>query len=271
MYETFTIEARQVLAFASDEARHLHHAFIGTDAILAALIEVRDGVGASALGLHGIQLFSVRDALRRGQGPAPSLGRGLPFTLSASAVLEGARTLSGDRRDAYVGTAHLLVGLLRETGCTANSILMDLGADPERLEREVLALMPGDEDPSAKVEVVHFLEERPLRYAERELLTHLLAEDAPECEVLRTQIEHIVACACLDCDFPSVRLRVDEAAPRSNVLPNGVPLVMGRSFEGAPWSTVIYLFTHEGALSAMQCISIHKLHDWPDVSEIEVF
>jgi hypothetical protein len=270
MYEQFTMDARRVLAFASDEARRLHHALIGTDALLVALIEVSDGVSASALGLHGIQLFSVRDELRRDQGPAPSLGQGLPFTPHASAALESARNLSRDRGDDYVGTAHLLIGLLRETECTATSILMSLGADPQRLEREVFDLMPGYEDPAAKVEIVHFLEERPLRYAERELLTHLLAEDTPQCEVLRAQIEHIVACACLDCEFPTVRLMVAEAAARSNVHPDGVPLVTGRNIEGAPWSTVMLLFTYEGALSGMQCISNHKLHDWPSVGEIKV-
>jgi Clp amino terminal domain, pathogenicity island component len=269
MYEGFTLESRQVLSFASDAARDLHHERIGTDTLLVGLMEVPDGVAASALGLHGIQLFPVRDELRRRHSPAPSPGQGLPFTARASTTLERARTISRDRGDSYVGTAHLLVGLLQEPGCTATSILMSLGADLQLLEREVFAQMPGDEDPAAKVERVHFLEERPLRHAEKELLTHL-AGDIPDAKELREQIEYSVACACLDCEFPTVCLRVNEAAPRQKGLRDGVTNVITTRNLVAEGSTTILLFTHTGALSGMRCISNRKLHDWPGVSEFKV-
>jgi ATP-dependent Clp protease ATP-binding subunit ClpC len=135
-----------VLVLAQQEAGLLNHSFIGTEHILLGLIHENDGVAAKALASLDISLEAVRDKVDETIG----IGSGVPmssppFTPRAKKVLELALREALQMGHSYIGTEHLLLGLLREGEGVAATVLVSLGADLSRVRQRVLQLLPGTE------------------------------------------------------------------------------------------------------------------------------
>ncbi len=144
MFERFTDRARRVLTYAQDEARLLNHSFIGTEHILLGLIREGHGVGAQALQSLGISLEAVRGKVEETigmAGTAPSSSP--PFTPRAKKVLELSLREALQLNHSYIGTEHILLGLVREGEGVAATVLVSLGADLGRVRQEVVKLMSG--------------------------------------------------------------------------------------------------------------------------------
>lgn len=144
MFERFTDRARRVLTFAQEEARQLNHSFIGTEHILLGVIREGDGVGAKALQSLGISLQAVRDKVEETIGTAGTVPSGSPpFTPRAKKVLELSLREALQLNHSYIGTEHILLGLVREGEGVAATVLVSLGADLPRIRQEVNDLLSG--------------------------------------------------------------------------------------------------------------------------------
>src|SRR5881275_1245907 len=144
MFERFTDRARRVVVLAQEEARMLNHNYIGTEHILLGLIHEGEGVAAKALESLGISLEAVRQQVEeiagRGQ-QAP--GGHIPFTPRAKKVLELSLRESTGLGHRYIGTEHILLGLIREGQGVAAQVLVKLGADLSRTRQQVIELLHG--------------------------------------------------------------------------------------------------------------------------------
>jgi ATP-dependent Clp protease ATP-binding subunit ClpA len=144
MFERFTDRSRRVVVLAQEEARILDHGYIGTEHILLGLIREGDGHAARALESLGISLDAVRQQVEafigRGQ-QAPS--GSVPFTPRAKKVLELSLRESLQLGHNYIGTEHILLGLLREGDGVAAQVLVTLGADLNRVRQQVIQLLHG--------------------------------------------------------------------------------------------------------------------------------
>ena len=144
MFERFTDRARRVLTHAQDEARLLNHSFIGTEHILLGLLREGQGVGAQALQSLGISLEAVRGKVEETIGVAGTAPTGSPpFTPRAKKVLELSLREALQMNHSYIGTEHLLLGLVREGEGVAATVLVGLGADLGRVRQEVVTVMTG--------------------------------------------------------------------------------------------------------------------------------
>ena len=144
MFERFTDRARRVLVLAQEEARLLNHSFIGTEHILLGLIHEGEGVAAKALESLGISLEAVREKVEETIGMAGSAPSGSPpFTPRAKKVLELSLREALQLGHSYIGTEHMLLGLVREGEGVAAQVLVSLGADLGRVRQQVIQLMSG--------------------------------------------------------------------------------------------------------------------------------
>ncbi len=144
MFERFTDRARRVLVWAQEEARLLHHGFIGTEHLLLGLVHEGEGVGAQSLQSLGISLEAVRAKVEETVGMSGSVPSGRPpFTPRAKKVLELSLREALQMGHSYIGTEHLLLGLVREGEGVAATVLVSLGADLPRVRQQVLKLMSG--------------------------------------------------------------------------------------------------------------------------------
>ncbi len=144
MFERFTDRARRVLVLAQEEARLLNHSFIGTEHILLGLIHEGEGVAAKALESLGISLEAVRGKVEETIGMAGSAPSGSPpFTPRAKKVLELSLREALQLGHSYIGTEHMLLGLVREGEGVAAQVLVSLGADLPRVRQQVIQLMSG--------------------------------------------------------------------------------------------------------------------------------
>ena len=139
MFERFTERARHVVVLAQGEARGFKHNYIGTEHILLGLLREEEGVAARVLGSLEITAEKVRDEVAQivGQGEESTSGQ-IPFTPRAKKVLELALREALRIGHNYIGTEHILLGLVRENEGVAARIMLDLGADAERVRDEVL-------------------------------------------------------------------------------------------------------------------------------------
>ena len=152
MFERFTDRARRVLVLAQEEARLLNHNYIGTEHILLGLIQEGEGVAAKVLGSLGISLGAVREKVEERTGPAGSPATGSPpITPRAKKVLELALREALQLGHNYVGTEHLLLGLVREADGVGAQVLVSLGADLSRVRLQVIQLLSatGQQKPTA--------------------------------------------------------------------------------------------------------------------------
>ena len=144
MFDRFTDRARRVIVLAQDEARMLNHNYIGTEHILLGLIHEGEGVAAKALESLGISLEAVREQVEEiiGQGQQAPTGH-IPFTPRAKKVLELSMREALQINHPYIGTEHILLGLIREGEGVAAQVLIKLGADLNRVRNQVLQLLSG--------------------------------------------------------------------------------------------------------------------------------
>ncbi len=150
MFERFTDRARRVVVLAQEEARLLSHSYIGTEHILLGLIHEGEGVAAKALESLGISLEAVRNQVEEmiGQGGSSPSGH-IPFTPRAKKVLELSLREALQLGHNYIGTEHILLGLIREGEGVAAQVLVKLGADLSRVRQQVIQLLSGYQGPAA--------------------------------------------------------------------------------------------------------------------------
>ena len=172
-----------MVVLAQEEARTLDHDHVGTEHILLGLVREEDGVGARALAVMGISLPAVREKVEatigRGEG-APAMGR-IPFTRRAKKVLELSLREALQLGDNFIGTEHLLLGLIREGEGVAAQVLHELGADLGRVRQTVVQMMSGYAQPIGEERVV-------FRETEVEV-----AETGPHCPSCKLPLEGALA------------------------------------------------------------------------------
>ncbi|MBA2696291.1 MAG: NDP-hexose 4-ketoreductase, partial [Actinobacteria bacterium] len=153
MFERFTDRARRVVVLAQEEARMLNHNYIGTEHILLGLIHEGEGVAAKALESLGISLDAVREQVQEiiGQGQQSPTGH-IPFTPRAKKVLELSLREGLQLGHNYIGTEHILLGLIREGEGVAAQVLQKLGAELQKVRQTVIQLLSGvqSDEPSGQ-------------------------------------------------------------------------------------------------------------------------
>ena len=144
MFEKFTERARQVIVLAQEEARMLNHDYIGTEHLLLGLIHEGEGVAARVLESLGISLEDVRQSVEEmiGRGDHELSGH-IPFTPRAKKVLELSLRESQQLGHDYIGTEHILLGLIREGEGVAAQVLVKLGGDLNRVRQQVIQVLGG--------------------------------------------------------------------------------------------------------------------------------
>jgi len=156
MFQRFTDRARRVVVLAQEEASGLGHNYIGTEHILLGLIHEGEGVAAKALKSLGVGLDPVRQQVEEiiGRGQEAPSGH-IPFTRRAKKVLELSLRESKQLGHNYIGTEHILLGLIREGDGVAAQVLVRLGADLNRVRQQVIQLLRGHpaEEPEAGAQV----------------------------------------------------------------------------------------------------------------------
>jgi Clp amino terminal domain, pathogenicity island component len=147
MFERFTDRARRVLVLAQEEARLLNHSFIGTEHLLLGLIREEDGVAATALSEMGVTLEAVRARVKEaiGQTSRPAMTGSPPFTPRAKKVLELSLRQALQLGHSYIGTEHILLGLIQEGEGVAIQVLIDLRVNLLKLQEQVVRLMVGQD------------------------------------------------------------------------------------------------------------------------------
>src|SRR5688500_18737661 len=143
----FTDRVRKVLQMAREEAARLHHEYVGTEHILLGLIREGEGVAAAVLTNLNVDLEDIQqkieETVKKGKAAAAA-GPDLPYTSRAKKVLELAMTEARELNHSYVGTEHLLLGLLREEKGIAAQVLTDAGVNLEQSRAETLRLLGSD-------------------------------------------------------------------------------------------------------------------------------
>ncbi len=144
MFERFTERARQVVVLAQDEARALRHDSIDTEHLLLGLLREEEGVAARVLESLEITVEDVRAQVARivVQGDEAPTGQ-IPFTPQAKKALELSLREALSLGHNYIGTEHILLGLVRESESIAARILLDFDADAEKIRNRVVTALPG--------------------------------------------------------------------------------------------------------------------------------
>ena len=164
MFERFTERARRVVVLAQEEARMLNHNYIGTEHILLGLAREGEGVAARALESLGISLEAVRQQVEEiiGRGQEAPSGH-IPFTPRAKKVLELSLREAQQLGHNYIGTEHILLGLIREGSGVAAQVLVKLGADLNRARQQVVQLLHGYQGEDATGEGLPLSDDPPSR------------------------------------------------------------------------------------------------------------
>jgi ATP-dependent Clp protease ATP-binding subunit ClpA len=200
MFERFTDRARRVVVLAQEEARLLNHNYLGTEHLLLGLIHEGQGVAAKALESLGISQEAVQAQVEEiiGQGEVAPSGR-IPFTPRAKKVLELSLREAKQLGHNYIGTEHILLGLIREGEGVAAQVLVRLGAELSPTRRQVIGLLTGDTEAGAGTRLVHLSMPDELREAEEELAQvrrqkerAIDAEDLDRAAALRDQEQQLL-------------------------------------------------------------------------------
>jgi ATP-dependent Clp protease ATP-binding subunit ClpA len=180
MFERFTNRARRVIVLAQEEARILSHNYIGTEHLLLGLVHEGEGVAAKALESLGISLEAVRQQVEQiiGRGQQAPSGH-IPFTPRAKKVLELSLREALQLGHNYIGTEHILLGLIREGEGVAAQVLVRLGADLSAVRRRVVGLAPGGQGEAGR-EPADVTAEAMARIASARTGVHELLEDISE-------------------------------------------------------------------------------------------
>ena len=195
MFERFTDRARRVVVLAQEEARMLNHNYIGTEHILLGLIHEGEGVAAKALQSLGISLEAVRQQVEEiiGQGQQAPSGH-IPFTPRAKKVLELSLREALQLGHNYIGTEHILLGLIREGEGVAAQVLVKLGADLNRMRQQVIQLLhgyQGSRDPASSGVEPEYEESGPLTMAQAAVREARIARSARVFS--QTQLDSLMA------------------------------------------------------------------------------
>ena len=162
MFERFTSRSRRVVVLAQEEARLLNHNYIGTEHVLLGLIREGEGVGARALTSIGVSLDGVRHDVQRLIGRGAGSPRGhIPFTPRAKTVLEYALREALALGHNYIGTEHILLGLVREGEGVAAQVLIARGVELATLRQAVLDLLASPPPKPSDVEASEWPEPQP--------------------------------------------------------------------------------------------------------------
>ena len=185
MFERFTDRARRVLVLAQEEARLLEHNFIGTEHLLLGLVAEDEGVAAHALRSLGVSLDMVRERVAEAIGPAGSSTTGSPpFMPRAKKVLELSLREAMQLGHDYIGTEHMLLGLVREGEGVGAQILVGLGLDLFRVRQRVMGLLSGFPSGAERVD-------EPVGEARAETVAAI--SPGPRCPSCRAPLEGQVA------------------------------------------------------------------------------
>jgi ATP-dependent Clp protease ATP-binding subunit ClpC len=141
VFERFTERARQAIVLAQEEAVTLKHGSVGTEHVLLGLLREEEGIAAQALQSSGLWLDQARAAVVATDGGSEAVDGQIPFTPEAKRLLERALREAVRMSHNYIGTEHLLLGLLRLQDAVGYRVLLDLGADPEEIRSVVLELI----------------------------------------------------------------------------------------------------------------------------------
>jgi len=143
MFNRFTERARKVIVLAKEEARRFNHDYIGTEHLLLGLIREGEGVAAAVLQKMGLGLESIRLEVEKlvQPGPATQMQGDVPFTPRSKKALELSAEEARSLGHNYIGTEHLLLGLIREGEGVASQVLVNLGLDLNRVRTEVMELL----------------------------------------------------------------------------------------------------------------------------------
>jgi len=143
MFNRFTERARKVILLAKEDAKRFNHDYIGTEHILLGLVREGEGVAAAVLASFGLTSDKIRIEVEKLVQPGPStvISGDLPFTPKAKKVMELATEEARALGHNYIGTEHLLLGLIREGEGVASQVLMNLGMELERVREEVMNLL----------------------------------------------------------------------------------------------------------------------------------
>jgi ATP-dependent Clp protease ATP-binding subunit ClpC len=149
VFERFTERAKQVVVLAQDEARALKHNYIGTEHILLGLLREEEGLAARVLESLDVTVEEVRAQVARiiGPGDEPIVSGQIPFTPRAKKVLELSLREALSLKHNYIGTEHILLGLVRENEGVAARILVDFDADAETIRNEIMRVLSGPGGP----------------------------------------------------------------------------------------------------------------------------
>jgi ATP-dependent Clp protease ATP-binding subunit ClpC len=154
----FSDRVRKVLQLAREEAARLHHEYVGTEHILLAIIREGEGVAAAVLTNLNVDLEEIQqkieETVKKGKAAAAA-GPDLPYTSRAKKVLEFAMSEARELNHAYVGTEHLLLGVLREETGIGGQVLTDAGVTLQQARAETLRLL-GSEMPSGPTRLLHY-------------------------------------------------------------------------------------------------------------------
>jgi ATP-dependent Clp protease ATP-binding subunit ClpC len=194
MFERFTDRARRVVVLAQEEARMLNHNYIGTEHILLGLIHEGDGVGYLALSQMGISLADLRRAIQEivGEGQRTPTGH-IPFTPRAKKVLELSLREARQLGHNYIGTEHILLGLVREGEGLAAQVLERFGASMDRVRQTVIELLSGSAGAQSAAAGAGLVEE-----VEAVLVSSASAESSPTCPNCRSLLAETLAASTLD-------------------------------------------------------------------------
>ena len=245
MFERFTDRARRVLVMAQEEARLLNHNFIGTEHILLGLIHEGEGVAAKALESLGIGLEAVRAKVEETIGPAGSFTTNSPpFTPRAKMVLELSLREAMQLGHHYIGTEHILLGLVREGEGVAAQVLVGMGAGLPRVREEVLNLLGTSPEPEEAGERVQGASRRRVVVARErcrlcgrdlwEVDRFITAGDVRVCGECVTTAAEVLRAAQIEGRGPEVRLpaRVFGEAPDDRAL-DEIVVAFERVFSGS--------------------------------------
>jgi ATP-dependent Clp protease ATP-binding subunit ClpC len=145
VFERFTERARQVVVLAQDEARALRHGYIGTEHLLLGLLREEEGLASRTLGSLGVELHGARGRVSAIVGEGTEVARGLiPFLPDAKQSIDGALREALKMGHRFIGTEHLLLGLVREEGYVSSRVLAESGVTLAQVRERVLALLSGE-------------------------------------------------------------------------------------------------------------------------------
>ena len=186
MFERFTDRARRVLVLAQEEAWLLDHNFIGTEHLLLGVLHEGEGVGARALSSLGISLDAARAEVRKTIEPSEvSLAGSPPFTPRAKKVLELALRQALQLGHNYIGTEHILLGLIREGEGVGVHVLVSLGVDPQRVHQRVIEMLSEYGEMAAELGVPLSSPDRPPSRGP--------SGSPPDCPYCRASLRQVVA------------------------------------------------------------------------------